>query len=237
MEKIMYVPKGKIISLNSLYCENVIVRGTLIVADNLVAKHIRSVNGHICAHSISAKSLVGFSVDAHSIVVDKLIAEQVDAVEIHAIQSMAVSSFAKADLVTAGKVTLVDSDIGTLQSNDVTYLAVEPRGLLGTLFASFMRSVWFWFNGEYLIEELDSDDEFDEESELKAYDEADDEMQENDTLSEDEEFLRIKEAYINAKETGYTVQLIPNETQTESNEVVPVMPDFQFAVTTDENVA
>jgi len=244
MEKVMYIPKGQTVAFDNLYCENLIVLGTLIVRGRLVARNIRSTKGHICASSISAKSLVGNTVDADVIVVDRLIANQVDALEIRVTENMAASSFVKADLLKAGKVTLADSEIGDLQSDDVTYLTAKKRGLLGTLFASSMRAFWFYLSGQG-VEPVADEEETVKEPEAEASseataeadttpsDETAPETTEGSILSDDEEFLRIKMMYIVAKEAGYTLQLIPSEPQPDG----AANPDFQFAVPADKDAA
>ena len=244
MEKVMYVSKDQEVELDNLYCENLIVCGALRVNGMLVAKHIRSTNGYISANGITAKTIVGYRIDACNIEVDKMIAEHVTALEIRATQSMAVSSYISADYVKAGKITLADSDIGNLYSDDVTYLPVKSRSLLGTLFTSFMRSVWFWLIGAGYEFYEDADTDAEEISETAECCDAKEELglQPNDEivsepvdddLSNDAEFQRIKQSYLLAKDAGFSIQIVPKETQTDAT--ATVIP--QFAGSAEKNVA
>lgn len=222
MKKTMYIPKGQGLAFDNVTCENLIVNGSLTVSGSIKAKHI-SGNGLIIADSISASSFSGYHMYAKIIVVDKIVANQVWADEIHAVHSMAVSSFIKASSVKTGKITASDTDIENLETDEFIKLSAGKRSLLGTLFASAVRSKWatlmYHMNDHDEKCDIPEDDDFGDD-EIDFAEVSKNTGEEN--LSQDPELQRIIEMYKQSKDMGYNCEItLKNK---ESNCAAPVDP-------------
>lgn len=143
--KKLYIPKGETRHYESVESGNIVVEGCLRVDGTVKARHI-SGRGVIEAGAVSARTVTAMDVEAAHIVAEKLTAERVCAAEVHISGAALVSCRLEAQLVEVGKLTVAGCEIGELRCDDVVNLPAKHRSLLGTLLASFLRSLWSsWF--------------------------------------------------------------------------------------------
>ena len=143
--KKLFIPKGETRHYESVESGNIVVEGCLKVDGTVKARHI-SGHGVIAAGAVSARTVTAMDLEAAHIVAETLTAERVCAVEVHVSGAVEVSCRLEAQLVEAGKLTVAGCEIGELRCDDVINLPAKHRSLLGTLLASFFRSLWCsWF--------------------------------------------------------------------------------------------
>lgn len=210
MKKTMYIPRGQEKCFNSLTCENIVVNGSLKVEGEIRAKHIRG-KGFVYANVISAESMTANTIDAGMVIVDRLLAERVAAVEIHAAQNMAVSCYLEAELVKAGRIAMADATISELISDEVIYLKPKRRGLLGTLFASYVRAKWtalFYRKPTGSVRKPQGPVTPPAEAEPVS---PTADMAEMVELLNDPEFLHVRTLYYLSKQMDCVVQFVPRE--------------------------
>lgn len=220
MKKTMYIPKWQESRFSNLTCERIVVNGTLYVDGKLSTKHI-SGNGFIFAKWITATSITVNIVDADSIATDTLAAAHINAFDIHAVQSIEVSTLVTANYVKTGRMIYADSEIRDLQADEVIKLAPKRRGLLRTLFASFVRSKWTELTQRDRQKKANCDFDNVETTGPSVQDISSPEnanpveLEEAARLLDDPEFLRLKALYKLTQETGYIWQITPKTTPTD----------------------
>ena len=234
MHKTMYIPKGQECRFEDLTCERIVVNGALHVSGKITTKHIRG-KGFISAKDISAESITANTVEAVSVVTDRLIAARVDATRIYCVQNISVSSVIRADYVEANSISYAIADIKELNAGDAIVLTPRKRGLLRTLLASFLCSLWASLvsgghvsepfsgfgdapahNGAYphsggaggTGQNLPSE----ASAAQRQFNEA---LYEAEQMLKDTEFLRLMGLYKIAKETGDVWQLVPKPEPTD----------------------
>ncbi|MDR1130860.1 MAG: hypothetical protein LBL15_00380 [Oscillospiraceae bacterium] len=213
MKKTLYIPKGQELRFENVSCERLIVAGSLIVDNAIKAKYVCG-EGFINANYISARTVTADVIDAGTIITDKLMAGRVTAVEIRAVQSMAVSSYIRAGYVKSAKATFADAEIDDLDAGEVVKLAAKRRGLLGTLFASYVRAAWTaltFRNPEKAGTETGKDADAAESAPVtgQTAEAVSPDAAETLRLINDPEFLRLKAMYALANGSGYIWQLVP----------------------------
>lgn len=139
--KTVYIPRGETVRYESLVTENLIVRGSLIVTYGVKARRI-SGNGVITAGEISADVIRADELEAATIICKRLIAKRVSAPEVFASDCAAVSCFLSAAYVETPRLTVALSEIDQVKADEVVNLKPKKRGLLGTLLASAWRAFW-----------------------------------------------------------------------------------------------
>ena len=152
----------------------------------------------------------------------KLICKRAESAELFASESAAVSCFLSAAYVETGKLTVAASQIDEVHSDEVVNLPVKKRGLLGTLLASALRSLWTkWTVPADHCQVQDAsytqvpDEETAEapgvpEAEPVAHQSETSPQQENMAPAEvDEELNRFVNMFKLLRETGYTLRIIP----------------------------
>lgn len=215
--KTIYIPKGETVRYESVATENLIVKGCLEVAYSVTAKHI-SGGGVIHAQSISADVIRVDELEASTITCKRLIAKRVSAPEVFASDSAAVSCYLSAAYVETGRLTVSLSDIDEVKADEVINLTPKKRGLFGTLLVSAFRA--FWLSHFAKPAKSDShqvlDAEYapaDETAPLGEVEEpvSDEAIPEDGDTEEngDFELKRIVAQFKLARESGYTLRLIP----------------------------
>lgn len=210
--KTIYIPKGETVRYESVATENLVVKGCLEVAYGISAKHI-SGGGFIRADSISADVIRADVLDANLITCRRLIAKQVNAPEVCASESATVSCYLSATHVETGRLTVTISDILMVDAGEVINLTPKKRSLFGTLLASAFRAFCLShfakptksdspqvLDAEYTPAEETAPQAEDAEKTVLA-----DATHEND----DFELKRIVAQFKLARESGYTLRLIP----------------------------
>ena len=214
MEKTMYIPKGQECRFEDLTCERIIVNGNLHVDGRLKAKHICG-KGFVYAKWITARTVNADTVDADSIAADTLAAAHVNAFDVNAAQSMAVSSLITADYVRAGHFTYAGAEIRDLQADEAIKLPPGRRGLLRTLFSSFVRTNWAVLTHWAQSAETARCPECTEPQAPTGQANAiGPELEEAARLMNDPEFLRIRAMYRLTQKTGDIWQIVPKAAPT-----------------------
>lgn len=197
--KTVYIPKGEMVSYESLTTDHLVVHGYLNVAYGIKAKTI-SGNGIITAGTVSADNIRVNDLETAAVFCKRLIAKRVQAPEVFASESAVVSCFLASAYVETGKLTVAISETDVVKADEVVNLKPKKRGLLRTLFASTLRSVWTkLFAAPVHATTLDAEYEPAETEEPAPVEPA-----------VDEGLNRVMGLYQLSKELGYTLQLIPN---------------------------
>ena len=119
---------------------------------------------------------------------------------VFAFESAAVSCFLSSAYVAAGKLTVALSEIDEVEADEVIHLKPRKRSLFRLLLASALRSFWTSLTARpQKAEVMDADFEPAESSEEK---------QKTDEPA-DEELNRFIGMFKLARESGYTLKLIP----------------------------
>ena len=191
--KTMYIPKGETVSYETLETDRLVVKGCLKVAYDLKARTI-SGNGVIFAGTVSADDIRANDLEAASVVCNRLIAKRVQTPELFAFESAAVSCFLSSAFVATGKLTVALSEIDEVKADEVIHLKPKKRSLFRLLLASALRSFWTSLTARPVKDEVMD---------------ADFEPVKKDEESVDEELNRFVGMFKLARESGYTLKIIP----------------------------
>ena len=196
--KTVYIPKGEMVSYESITTDHLVVHGYLNVACGIKAKTI-SGNGIITAGTVSADSIRVNDLETTAVFCKRLVAKRVQAPEVFASESAAVSCFLSSAYVETGKLTVAISETDEVKADEVVNLKPRKRGLLRTLLASALLSFWTkLFATPVCANALDAEYEPAEAEEPTPVESA-----------VDEELNRIIGLYQLSKASGYTLRLIP----------------------------
>ena len=193
--KTVYIPKGETVSYETLETERLVVKGCLKVAYGIKARTI-SGGGVITAGTVSADDIRVDDLEAASVTCQRLIAKRVQTPELFAFESAAVSCFLSSAYVATGKLTVALSEIDEVKADEVIHLKPRKRSLFRLLLASALRSFWTSLTARPVkAEVMDADYE-----PIK-------EQKDNEPV--DEELNRFIGMFKLARESGYTLKLIP----------------------------
>ena len=189
--KNVYIPRGETVCYETLETDHLVVKGCLKVAYSLKAKTI-SGDGIIMAGTVSADDIRVDDLEAASVTCQRLIAKRVQTPELFAFESAAASCFLSSAYVAAGKLTVALSEIDEVNADEVIHLKPRKRSLFRLLLASAVRSFWISLTARPITAEvIDAD-----------FTPVKDE-------SEDEELNRVIGMFRLARESGYTLKIIP----------------------------
>ena len=193
--KTIYIPKGETVSYEALETERLVVKGCLKVAYGTKARTI-SGSGVIIAGTVSADDIRVDDLEAASVTCQRLIAKRVQTPELFAFESAAVSCFLSSAFVATGKLTVALSEIDEVKADEVIHLKPRKRSLFHLLLASALRSFWTSLTTRpQKAEVMDAD--FEPVKEQK------------DNESADEELNRFIGMFKLARESSYTLKIIP----------------------------
>ena len=115
--KNLYIPKGKNLHYETLYCQNIVNDGTLIVDGTL---HARSISGKgiLKAGTVSVRHVAEMDIECATMNGETMAAERVCAAEIVLSGSATVSCYLEAEYVEVPKLTMAKHNIGTLKADD-----------------------------------------------------------------------------------------------------------------------
>ncbi len=196
--KTVYIPKGEMVSYESITTDHLVVHGYLNVTYGIKAKTI-SGNGIITAGTVSADSIRVNDLETAAVFCKRLVAKRVQAPEVFASESAVVSCFLASAYVETGKLTVAINEIDVVKADEVVNLKPKKRGLLRTLFTSALRSFWTkLFATPVRANALDAE-----------YEPAEAEEPTPTEPAVDEELNRIIGLYQLSKASGYTLRLIP----------------------------
>ena len=188
--KTVYIPKGETVSYETLETDRLVVKGCLKVAYGVKARTI-SGNGIITAGTVSADDIRVDDLEAASVTCQRLIAKRVQTPELFAFESAAVSCFLSSAYVATGKFTVALSEIDEVKADEVIHLKPKKRSLF-RLLVSALRSFWTSLTARpQKPEVIDAD-----------FTPVKDE-------SEDEELNRFVGMFKLARESGFTLKIIP----------------------------
>lgn len=191
--KTVYIPKGETVRYETLATDRLVVKGCLKVAYGIKAKTI-SGGGMITAGTVSADDIRVDDLEAASVTCQRLIAKRVQTPELFAFESAAVSCFLSSAFVATGKLTVALSEIDEVKADEVIHLKPKKRSLFRLLLASALRSFWTSLTARPVKDEVMD---------------ADFEPVKKDEESVDEELNRFVGMFKLARESGYTLKIIP----------------------------
>ena len=197
--KNLYIPKGKTLHYETLYCQNIVNDGTLIVDGTL---HARSISGKgiLKAGTVSVRHVAEMDIECATMNGETMAAERVCAAEIVLSGSATVSCYLEAEYVEVPKLTMAKHNIGTLKADDVITLPEKKRGIVGTLVAGFFRRLWL-----SVIHRIPVDAPYVQVATQPVTQPMDLD------LEEDFEFKRLKAMYRLLKDCGYTLRITKQE--------------------------
>jgi len=224
--KNLYIPKGKTLHYETLYCQNIVNDGTLIVDGTL---HARSISGKgiLKAGTVSVRHVAEMDIECATMNGETMAAERVCAAEIVLSGSATVSCYLEAEYVEVPKLTMAKHNIGTLKADDVITLPEKKRGIVGTLVAGFFRRLWLSVihripvDAPYVQVAAPAPESTDTEQEQPKPERAgtySGDFQSQPVpqpmdldLEEDFEFKRLKAMYRLLKDCGYTLRITKQE--------------------------
>ena len=189
--KTVYIPKGETVRYETLETDRLVVKGCLKVTYGIKARTI-SGGGMITAGTVSADDIRVDDLEAASVTCQRLIAKRVQTPELFAFESAAVSCFLSSAFVATGKLTVALSEIDEVKADEVIHLKPKKRSLFRLLLVSALRSFWTSLTARpQKPEVIDAD-----------FTPVKDE-------SEDEELNRFVGMFKLARESGFTLKIIP----------------------------
>ena len=189
--KTVYIPKGETVSYETLETDRLVVKGCLKVVYGIKARTI-SGGGIITAGTVSADDIRVDDLEAASVTCQRLIAKRVQTPELFAFESAAVSCFLSSAYVATGKLTVALSEIDEVKADEVIHLKPRKRSLFRLLLVLALRSFWTSLTARpQKPEVIDAD-----------FTSVKDE-------SEDEELNRFVGMFKLARESGFTLKIIP----------------------------
>ena len=191
--KTVYIPKEETVRYETLETDRLVVKGCLKVAYGIKAKTI-SGGGMIIAGTVSADDIRVDDLEAASVTCQRLIAKRVQTPELFAFESAAVSCFLSSAFVATGKLTVALSEIDEVKADEVIHLKPRKRSLFRLLLASALRSFWTSLTARPVKDEVMD---------------ADFEPVKKDEEPVDEELNRFIGMFKLARESGYTLKIIP----------------------------
>ena len=208
--KTIYIPKGETVHYESLSTDHLIVEGTLEVTYGVVAKQIDG-DGVIHAGTVEADIIRIRCIETARTVCRRLIAKVVESSEVFASESAVVSCFCSAAYVETGRLTVTISEIDEVKAKQIINLPTRQRTLLGTLLASMWRAFWLSLFA-YPVHTNAVNASYRPES--KTAEAAKEPF--------DEELSRFVNMFKLARESGYTLKLVPGTPEENA-------PVFDFA--------
>ncbi len=191
--KTVYIPKGETVRYETLATDRLVVKGCLKVTYGIKARTI-SGGGMITAGTVSADDIRVDDLEAASVTCQRLIAKRVQTPELFAFESAAVSCFLSSAFVATGKLTVALSEIDEVKTDEVIHLKPRKRSLFRLLLVSALRSFWTSLTARPVKREV-MDVDF--------------EPVKKDEEPVDEELNRFIGMFKLARESGYTLKIIP----------------------------
>ena len=191
--KTVYIPKGETVRYETLATDRLVVKGCLKVTYGIKARTI-SGGGMITAGTVSSDDIRVDDLEAASVTCQRLIAKRVQTPELFAFESAAVSCFLSSAFVATGKLTVALSEIDEVKADEVIHLKPRKRSLFRLLLVSALRSFWTSLTARPVKREV-MDVDF--------------EPVKKDEEPVDEELNRFIGMFKLARESGYTLKIIP----------------------------
>jgi len=191
--KTSYIPSGETVCYENLITGRIVVKGCLKVLGDIKAKSI-SGDGVIYAGSVSADDIRVDDLETASVTCRRLLAKRVQTPQLIASESAAVSCYLAASYVETGRLTVAASEICEAKADEIIYLTPKKRSLFRLLLVSALRSFWTSLTARPVKREV-MDVDF--------------EPVKKDEEPVDEELNRFIGMFKLARESGYTLKIIP----------------------------
>lgn len=137
----MNIPKDKTVCYDNLTVSNLNVRGHLKVKGILTAKHIQGC-GYIEAGEVVCDTLRAGTLRAEIATAQKIAVKKLFVRDCRASAAIVATDFAESSCMQTGKLTAALFSISDLKANELVVLPQKKRGMLGTLFASWVRTLF-----------------------------------------------------------------------------------------------
>lgn len=217
--KTIYIPKGETAHYDQLYAERIIVDGCLRVNHSLDAKTIGG-KGTIHAGKVSASTIrIGY-LDACCVLCKRLMASRVDAPEVFASESVAVSCVLSACMVETQKLTVALCEVEEIKAKDMITVPARRWSLFGILLITTLQAIVTSISArlskgeivdaEYTPVETSTEEKPSSSTERPPYTSDSVSIPTSEAaMPVDEELNRIINLFKLARESGYTLRLIP----------------------------
>lgn len=220
MKNTIYIPKGATVRYDHLYAERVIVDGCLRVDHGLDAKTIGG-KGVIHAGKVSANTIRTGYLDTCSVMCKRLFAQRVDAPEVFASEFAVVAGVLSACLVETPKLTVSLYEVEELKVKDLVTVPAKRRSVFGILFFVTLQAVMAAvsaklskgnvMDADYVPVEDPAEETPPEPAKQEAESTSGPIAEPVSETEEpvDEELNRVVNLFKLARESGYTLRLVP----------------------------
>ena len=137
----MNIPKGKTACYDSLTVGSITVNGQLKVKGVLTAKHIQGC-GHIEAAEVVCDTLRADTLRAETVTAQKIAVKKLFVRDCRASAAIVAADFAESAIMRTARLTVSLFCINELATDELIVLPQKKRGMLGTLFAGWLRSLF-----------------------------------------------------------------------------------------------
>lgn len=230
----LYIPKGESRTYESLAIDRVVVHGELNVTNGLKAKRITG-HGYVTAGTVSADIVNIDDLETARVTCKRFITKRANVAEVYASDSVVASCSLTAAYVETGKLTTALSEIDEVKADEVVNLRPRRRGMLLTLLASALLSLWLSITmpREKTVkrakvtnqtqkaenaEPAERNTETDEETRRQIVKTVHEIMSENNIPTDDgdTELKAVVSAFLLLREQGYTLRVLPAATENTS---------------------
>ena len=139
--KTLYIPKGESRTYESLAIDRIVVHGSLHVVNGLKAKRITG-HGYVTSGTVSADIVSIDDLETARVTCKRFLTKRAYVAEVYASDSVVASCSLTAAYVETGKLTTALSEIDEVKADEVVNLRPRRRGMLLTLLASALLSLW-----------------------------------------------------------------------------------------------
>ena len=137
----MNIPKGKTACYDSLTVGSITVNGQLKVKGVLTAKHIQGC-GHIEAAEVVCDTLRADTLRAETVTAQKIAVKKLFVRDCRASAAIVAADFAESAIMRTARLTVSLFCINELATDELIVLPQKKRGMLGTPFAGWLRSLF-----------------------------------------------------------------------------------------------
>ena len=137
----MMIPKDTTVCYENLTTNSITVRGHLKVTGILTAKHIQG-DGYIEAGEVVCDTLEIHTLRAEIATVQRLVVKKLFVRDCRAADAVVATDFAESASLQTQRLTVTMFNIGDLKAGEIIVLPRKNRGMLGTLFAAWLRTLF-----------------------------------------------------------------------------------------------
>ena len=137
----MMIPKDTTVCYENLTTNSITVRGCLKVTGILTARHIQG-DGYIEAGEVVCDTLEADTLRAEITTAQKLVVKKLFVRDCRAAAAIVVTDFAESASLQTQRLTVTMFNIDDLKADEIIVLPRKNRGMLGTLFAAWLRIIF-----------------------------------------------------------------------------------------------